>query len=63
VHALNNALKDVGRISWISDLVEAGIPHLQHHTSLAIYRSQVRKEFLKPTKPDMSTAFFIGENV
>ena len=47
VHALNNALKDTGKIPWISDLVTAArdvqIFICNHHTSLAMYRSHTRK--------------------
>ena len=53
VHAFNNALKDIGKIEWVSSLVLAArdvqMFICNHHTSLAMYRTHSRKEFLKPT--------------
>ena len=53
MHALNNALKDIGKIEWVSSLVLAArdvqMFICNHHTSLAMYRTHSRKEFLKPT--------------
>ena len=42
VHALNNALKDIGKISWITRIIldarEVQMFICNHHASLAIYR-------------------------
>jgi hypothetical protein len=51
VHALNNALKDIGKIQWVSTLViatrDVQMFICNHHTSLAMYMAHSRKEFLK----------------
>jgi len=53
VHALNNALKEFGKFQWISNLVtiarDAQMFICNHHTSLAMYKPHMRKEFLKTT--------------
>ena len=66
VHALNNALKDI-EIHWVSTLVLA-TRNVQmficnHHTSLALYRAHLRKEFLKPTDTRYASYFFLLERM
>lgn len=67
VHALNNALKDIGKIQWISDLVSAArdvqMFICNHHTSLAMYRAHTRKEFLKPTDTRYASYFLLLERM
>ena len=67
VHALNNALKDIGKIQWISDLVTAArdvqMFICNHHTSLAMYRAHTRKEFLKPTDTRYASYFLLLERM
>lgn len=47
VHTLNNALKDIGKISWITRIIldarEAQMFICNHHASLAIYRIYAKK--------------------
>jgi hypothetical protein len=63
VHALNNALKDIGKIQWVSTLMTAArdvqMFHCKHHTSLAMYRAHSRKEFLKPTKTRYASYYLL----
>ena len=63
VHALNNVLKDIGKISWISKLIsnarDAQMFICNHHASLAIYRMKARKQFLKPTERRYVTYFIL----
>ena len=67
VHALNNALKDIGKIEWVSSLVTTArnvqMFICNHHTSLAMYRSHSRKEFLKPTKTRYASYFLLLERM
>lgn len=63
VHALNNALKDIGKIDWVKNVV-AEARDLQmficnHHTSLALFRSFSKKEFLKPADTRYATYFIL----
>jgi len=63
VHALNNALKDIGKISWITRIIldarEAQMFICNHHASLAIYRIYAKKEFLKPADTRYATYFIL----
>ncbi|KAH9293455.1 hypothetical protein KI387_041340, partial [Taxus chinensis] len=67
VHALNNALKDIGKIDWVKAVV-AEARHIQmficnHHTSLALFRSFSRKEFLKPVDTRYASYFILLERM
>ena len=63
VHALNNALKDIGKISWINRIIldarDAQMFICNHHASLAIYRIYANKEFLKPADTRYATYFIL----
>ena len=63
VHALNNALKDIGKISWITRIIldarEAQMFICNHHASLAIYRIYAKKQFLKPADTRYATYFIL----
>eukprot|EP00253_Pinus_taeda_P027883 PITA_27883 len=65
VHALNNLLKDIGKIQWItkiiSDAREAQMFICNHHASLAIYKMYSKKHFLKPTETRYATYFILLE--
>ena len=54
VHALNNTLKDMGKLSWVKEVVTQGreiqMFICNHHTSLALFRTFSKKEFLKPVE-------------
>ena len=54
VHAMNNALKDMGKIEWIRKVVNDGrevqMFIYNHHTSHALFRSFIEKQFLKPVE-------------
>jgi hypothetical protein len=67
VHALNNALKDIEKIEWVSSLVTTArnvqMFICNHHTSLAMYRSHSRKEFLKPTETRYASYFLLLERM
>ena len=67
VHALNNLLKDIGKIQWnakiISDAREAQMFICNHHASLAIYRLYSKKHFLKPAKTRYATYFIFLERM
>ena len=67
VHALNNALKDIGKIDWVTTLVSAArdvqMFICNHHTSLAMYRAHSRKEFLKPTDTRYASYFLLLERM
>ena len=67
VHALNNVLKDIGKISWISKIIlearEAQMFICNHHASLAIYRMKSRKQFLKPAETRYATYFILLERM
>ncbi|XP_059064530.1 uncharacterized protein LOC131856678 [Cryptomeria japonica] len=67
VHALNNALKDIGKIDWVKQVV-AEARDIQmficnHHTSLALFRSFSKKEFLKPVETRYATYFILLERM
>ena len=61
VHALNNVLKYIGKISWIVKLIldarDAQMYICNHHASLAIYRMYSRKRFLKLAETRYATYF------
>ena len=63
MHALNNALKDIGKISWINRIIldarDAQMFICNHHAYLAIYRIYENKEFLKPTDTRYATYFIL----
>jgi hypothetical protein len=67
VHALNNALKDIGKIEWVSNLVTTArnvqMFICNHHTSLAMYRSHSRKELLKPIESRYASYFLLLERM
>jgi len=67
VHALNNALKDIGKICWVSTIVLAArdvqMFICNHHTSLAMYRAHSSKEFLKPTDTRYASYFLLLERM
>lgn len=63
VHALNNVLKDIGKIYWIakiiSDARDAQMFICNHHASLEIYKIYSRKKFLKPVETRYATYFIL----
>lgn len=67
VHALNNALKYIGKIQWISNLVttarDVQMFISNHHTFLAMYRNHTRKEFLKPIDTRYASYFLLLERM
>jgi hypothetical protein len=67
VNALNNALKDIGKIEWVSNLVTSArnvqMFICNHHTSLAMYRSHLRKEILKPIDTRYASYFLLLERM
>jgi hypothetical protein len=67
VHAFNNALKDIGKIEWASNLViDVRNVHMficNHHTSLSMYRSHSRKEFLKLIETRYASYFLLLERM
>ena len=67
VCALNNALKDIGKISWITRIIldarEVQMFICNHHASLAIYRIYARKEFLKPADTRYATYFLLLDHM
>lgn len=67
MHALNNALKDIGKISWIMctilDAREAQMFICNHHASLAIYRMHAKNEFLKPAETRYATYFILLDHM
>ncbi|XP_059076562.1 uncharacterized protein LOC131039617 [Cryptomeria japonica] len=67
IHALNNALKDIGKIDWVKHAV-AKARDIQmficnHHTSLALFRSFSNKEFLKPIETRYASYFILLERM
>jgi len=68
VHVVNNALKDISKIQWVSiHLGErcercANI-YLNHHTSLAIYRAHSRKGFLRATYTRYANYYLLLERM
>ena len=66
-HALNNVLKDIGKIQWISKIIsdarEAQMFICNHHASLAIYRMYSKKKFLKPAETRYATYFILLERM
>jgi hypothetical protein len=67
VHAMNNALKDMGKISWIkgvvSDARDVQMYICNHHTSHALFRSFAKKEFLKPVETRYASYFILLERM
>ena len=67
VHALNNVLKDVGKIQWIAKIIldarDAQMFICNHHASLAIYRMHAKKKFLKPAETRYATYFILLERM
>ncbi|KAH9329297.1 hypothetical protein KI387_001405 [Taxus chinensis] len=63
VHAMNNALKDIGKIDWVKNVVadarDVQMFICNHHTSLALFRSFSRKEFLKPVDTRFASYFIL----
>ena len=61
VHALNNVLKDIGKIQWIAKIIldarDAQMFICNHHASLAIYRMHAKNNFLKLA--EMYATYFI----
>ena len=62
-YALNNVLKDIGKISLIEKIIldarDAKMYIFNHHASLAIYRMYSRKTFLKPAETRYATYFIL----
>ena len=67
VHALNNALKDIGKIEWVSNLVTTArnvqMFICNHHSSLAMYMSHSKKELLKPIESRYASYFLLLERM
>ena len=67
VHALNNVLKDIGKIQWIAKIIsearEAQMFICNHHASLAIYRMYAKKKNLKPAETRYATYFILLERM
>ena len=67
VYALNNTLKDIGKIDWIKAMVsEARDVQMficNHHTSLALFRTFSKKEFLKPVDTRYASYFILLERM
>ena len=66
VHALNNALKDIGKIDWVKEMV-AQARDMQmficnHHTSLALFQT-FSKEFIKQGDTRYATYFILLERM
>lgn len=64
---MNNALKDIGKIPWVKTMV-AEARDLQmficnRHTSLALFRSFSKKEFIKPVETRYTTYFLLLERM
>eukprot|EP01018_Ginkgo_biloba_P003933 Gb_13996 [translate_table: standard] len=63
VHALNNALKDIGKFDWIVALIEKGrkiqMFICNHHRTQAWYRKFSKLELLKPTDTQFSTYYIL----
>ncbi|KAH9292112.1 hypothetical protein KI387_042698 [Taxus chinensis] len=67
VHALNNALKDIGRFQWISELIEKGrkiqMFICNHHQTQAIYRRYAKVELLKPADTRFASFFILLDHL
>jgi hypothetical protein len=63
VHALNNALKDIGKLDWVKQTVaeakEIQMFICNHHTSLALFRTFSKKEFFKPVETRYAIYFIL----
>eukprot|EP00253_Pinus_taeda_P035891 PITA_35891 len=63
VHAMNNALKDIGKIEWIQELIENGrkiqMFICNHHQPQAIYRKYAKMELLKPADTRFATYYIL----
>ena len=63
VHSLNNALKDIGKFQWITDLIEKGrkiqMFICNHHHTQAIYRKFAKVELLKPADTRFASYFIL----
>jgi hypothetical protein len=60
-------MRGIGEIEWVSGLVtttrNVQMFICNHHTSLAMYRSHSKKEFLKPTEPRYASYFLLLERM
>jgi hypothetical protein len=67
VHAMNNALKDMGKIGWIrvvvNDVRDVQMFICNQHTSHALFRTYSQKEFLKPTDTRYASYFILLERM
>ncbi|XP_059063854.1 uncharacterized protein LOC131856294 [Cryptomeria japonica] len=67
VHSLNNALKDIGKFQWISNLIEKGrkiqMFICNHHHTQAIYRKFAKVELLKPTNTRFASYFILLDHL
>lgn len=67
VHVLNNALKDMVKIDWVQHVVvEARDIQMficNHYTSLALFRTFSKKEFLKPVETRYASYFILLERM
>ena len=67
MHAMNNALKNMGKIPWIKGIVrDARVVQMficNHHTSNALFRSFARKEFLKLVETRYASYFILLERM
>ncbi|KAH9291987.1 hypothetical protein KI387_042831, partial [Taxus chinensis] len=67
VHAMNNALKDIGKIQWVNQIVTEARDVQKficnHHTSLALFRNFSKKEFLKPVDTRFASYFILLERM
>ncbi|XP_059075352.1 uncharacterized protein LOC131875288 [Cryptomeria japonica] len=67
VHAMNNALKDMGKIqrikSTVSDARDVQMFMCNHHTSHALFRTSSKKEFLKLVETRYASHFILLERM
>ncbi|XP_059076869.1 uncharacterized protein LOC131075043 [Cryptomeria japonica] len=67
VHSLNNALKDIGKFQWITDLIEKGrkiqMFICNHHHTQAIYRKFAKVELLKPINTCFASYFILLDHL
>lgn len=67
VHAMNNALKDMGKIDWIRQVVNDGrevqMFICNHHTPHALFRSFAKKQFLKPVETKYASYYILLERM
>lgn len=63
MHSLNNALKNIGKFQWISDLIKKGkkiqMFICNHHHTQAIYRKFAKVELLKPVDTCFASYFIL----